>query len=495
MKVGDMVRDTRKRMGRERAPIAEAMRAYGEAGTHAFHTPGHKQGLGAHRLLRELVTARGLREEVSLMGELDDLHRPEGCIRAAQDLAAELYGADRAFFMVNGTTGAIHAMLMAALRPGDKVFLPRNAHRSMMGGMVLTGAEPLFLQPEMEEDLGIAMGLSPETVEEAVRAHPDGKALALVSPTYYGVASDLPKIADILHTHGMLLLVDEAHGPHLRFSRDLPVQAMDGGADMAAQSTHKLLGSMTQASMLLVREGRVDMARVAAASSLLQTTSPNQLLLASLDIARLQMAEKGEELVGRAVLLAEELRSSVNRIPGLYAFGRECMGTPGAAGLDVTKVTVSFRGLGLSGPEAERILRREYGIQSELADAYNVLFLLTYADGRQEMEYLRDALRDMAGRYLKKNKFTLICDFPKIPPQRVLPREAFFSSSYGIGFTGSAGRISAEQVMFYPPGIPVLCPGEEITEECVDYVRRMQGLGLKPVGPRDPELHEIQVMG
>ena len=483
-----------KKKRQHRAPIAEAMRKYAEDGALAFHTPGHKQGIGAHPLLRELVTAQGLREEVSLMEELDDLHGPEGCIREAQELAAELYGADAAYFMVNGTTGAIHVMFMAALRPGDVVLLPRNAHRSMTGGVVLAGAQPVFLPPEMDEDMGIAMGLSPETVEQAVREHPEAKALAVVSPTYYGVASHLAVIADILHSHGMLLLVDEAHGAHLRFSDALPPQAMDAGADMAAQSTHKLLGSMTQSSMLLVRKGRVDMERVRAASGLLQTTSPNQLLLASLDIARLQMAEKGEELVGRAVLLAEELRAFVNGIRGLHSFGRERMGTPVAAGLDVTKVTVSFRGLGLSGAEAERILRHVYKVQCELADAYQVLFILSYADTRRELEYLKAALGDMADRYRKEKEFALECDFPKIPVQRISPREAFFSSSHGVGFDSSIGRISAEQVMFYPPGIPVLCPGEEITEACVSYVRRMQALGLKLVGPRDLKLHEIQVM-
>lgn len=478
----------------QRAPIAEAMRAYAGDGALAFHTPGHKQGLGAHALLRELVTEQGLREEVSLMEELDDLHAPTMCIREAQELAAVLYGADAAWFMVNGTTGAIHAMFMAALRPGDVVLLPRNAHRSMIGGLVLVGARPVFLQPEIDEELGIAMGLSVETVERAIAEHPEARALAMVSPTYYGVASDLHRIAELLHAHGMLLLVDEAHGAHLRFSEALPPQAMDAGADMAAQSTHKLLGSMTQSSLLLVRRGRVDMERVRSAASLLQTTSPNQLLLASLDIARLQMAEQGEELVGRAVRLAEELREAVHGIEGLDSFGRERMGTPGAFALDVTKVAVSVRSIGMSGAEAEQILRHEYKVQCELADAYQVLFILSYADTRREMEYLRDALADMAKRHRKPGYFALRCRMPEIPPRRMPPREAFFSDSMEMLFADSVGRISAEQVMFYPPGIPVLCPGECITQECLEYVREMQALGLKVVGPQDAGLEWIRVL-
>ncbi len=474
------------------APIAEAMKAYAEDGALAFHTPGHKQGLGAHGLLRELLTERGLREEVSLMEELDDLHGPTGCIREAQELAAELYGADAAYFMVNGTTGAIHAMLMACLSPGDTVLLPRNAHRSLWGGMVLVGARPVFLQPEVDRELGIAMGILPERVERAVAEHPEAKALAMVSPTYYGVTSDLRRISEILHANGMLLLLDEAHGPHLRFSKELPPQGMDTGADMAAQSTHKLLGAMTQGSLLLARKGRVDGERLRAAASLLQTTSPNQLLLASLDIARLQMAERGEELVGRAVSLARWIREAINDMGGLYTFGRERL-SPGM-GLDVTKVTVSVGKLGLSGPEAERYLRRVHKIQCELADASNLLFLISYADGEREAVRLRDALEDMAERYRGGEPFIPACGLPDLPPALMTPREAFFFPSEEISFDESIGRISAEQVMFYPPGIPVLCPGEEITADCAAYIREMQGLGLKVMGPRDLELNRIRVM-
>ena len=481
-------------MDQRRAPIAEAMRRYAGDGALAFHTPGHKQGLGAHRLLRELVTEEGLREEVSLMAELDDLHAPATCIREAQALAASLYGADAAYFMVNGTTGAIQAMLMAVLRPGDEVLLPRNAHRSVLGAIVLSGAHPVYLQPEVHEGMGIAMGLPPETVAKAVRKHPEARALVMVSPTYYGVASDLRRIAEILHRHGMLLLVDEAHGAHLRFSDDLPPQAMDAGADMAAQSTHKLLGSMTQSSLLLVRKGRVDLGRVQWAAGILQTTSPNQLLLASLDIARLQMAERGEELVGRAVRLSEELRRAVNGTDGLSAFGRECMTTPGASALDVTKVTVSVRGLGMSGAEAEHILRHAYKIQCELADAYHVLFIVSYADTQREVERLRDSLADLAGTYRKGSSFSLGCALPETPPQRMTPREAFFFPSVEVDFEKSIGQVSAEQVMFYPPGIPILCPGEEITAECVDYVKRMKALGLKATGAIDIELRSIRVL-
>ena len=479
-----------------RAPIAEAMRAYAADGARAYHTPGHKQGLGAHPLLKALVTEEGLREEVSLMEELDDLHEPTMCIKEAQEMAATLYGADQAYFMINGTTGAIHTMLMGALRPGDAVLVPRNAHRSMIGGIILAGAHPVFLQPEVDERLGIAMGLTEETVARAIAAHPEAKALACVYPTYYGVTFDLARIAALVHAHDMLLLVDEAHGPHLRFSEALPPQAIDCGADMAAQSTHKILGAMTQASMLLVNGPRVDRERVREAASLLQSTSPNQLLLASLDIARLQMAENGRETVGRAVRLAGRLRSAINAIDGLWSFGPEYTCYPGATGLDATKITVQVTGLGLSGVEAESILRHRYKVQCELSDARNLLFILSYADKDEQADYLLRSLQGLARDHRRGSEASgaVSTKLPAVPAQGMTPREAFFAPKGSVAFSEAEGHIAAEQVMFYPPGIPILCPGDVIDAASLRYIEAMQALGLKVVGPRDASLGRIQVV-
>ena len=480
-----------------RAPIAEAMKAYAADGARAYHTPGHKQGLGAHPLLKALVTEEGLREDVSLMEELDDLHEPTMCIKEAQEMAAALYGADQAFFMINGTTGAIHTMLMGALAPGDTVLVPRNAHRSVIGGIILAGARPVFLQPEIDERLGIAMGLTEEMVARAIALHPEAKALVCVYPTYYGVTYGLEAIAKLVHAHGMLLLVDEAHGPHLRFSDDLPPQAIDCGADMAAQSTHKILGAMTQASMLLTSGPRVSRERVREAASLLQSTSPNQLLLASLDIARLQMAEDGRETVGNAVRLAEKLRCAINEIDGLWSFGPEYTDYPGATGLDTTKITVQVTDLGLSGVEAESILRHEYKVQCELSDARNLLFILSYADGEEQADYLLEALQGLARDHRRATvaASAVAAGLPAVPAQGMTPREAFFAPKGSVPFGEAEGRIAAEQVMFYPPGIPILCPGDIIDAASLHYIRAMQSLGLKVVGPRDASLTELQVVG
>ena len=478
----------------DRAPLAAAMKAYAASGALAFHTPGHKQGLGAHPLLRDFVTAEGLRAEVSLADELDDLHCPVGCVKEAQQLAARLWGADEAFFMVNGTTEAIHVMLMAALSPGDEVIVPRNAHRSVIGGLVLSGARPVYILPEQDDMLGIAHGVTAETVRRALRGHPRAKAVFAVYPTYYGVASDLREIAGAAHEKGVPLLVDEAHGAHLRFSDELPPDALSCGADLVAQSTHKLLGAMTQASMLFRKGGRVPAARVRRAASLLATTSPNYLLMASLDIARLQMEKEGDALVARAVRLSEELRETVNTLPGLWCFGRERMGRPGASALDVTKLTVNVAELGLSGERAMRILR-EKKVQAELADARNVLFIVSMADTERETERLLEALTALSSEHEGKGPTPCLSVLspPNLEPV-LSPRETFFAARESVPLGKSVERIAAEEVTFYPPGIPAVSPGERITEEAVGYLREMTRLGLKVTGAQDLSLSTVCVV-
>lgn len=500
----------------KRAPLAAAMCAYRKDGALAFHTPGHKQGAGAHALLRELVTETGLREEVSLMDELDDLHEPRGCLKDAQDLAAALYGADAAFFAVNGTTGAIHAMLLAALLPGDAVLVPRNAHRSVFGGLVLADARPIYIEPEVDEALGIAHGLSVEAVRDACSRHPEARALFLVSPTYYGVASDVRSIAEIVHEAGMTLLVDEAHGAHLAFFEELPEAAMAAGADLVAQSTHKLLGAMTQASLLLLRETRVEKERVQRAMRLLTTTSPNYLLMASLDIARLQMAEAGAAYLARAVGLARELRREINGIAGLFCFGEERMGGAGAFALDPLKITVTVTGLGLTGAEAARILRRAYKIEAELFDARNVLFLLTYADTEASAARLLAALRALAkdaadagrtaqtamliqppaGRAASRTVEKCASEvlLPAAPPLALMPREAFYRRAVSCPLHDATGRIAAETIAFYPPGIPVICTGEVFTADVCRYMEAMRAAGLKVTGAADATLRTVRVV-
>ena len=455
------------------APIVDAMKKYSADGALAFHTPGHKQGLGAHEFLKNLVTAEGLRQEVSLMEELDDLHSPHSCIAAAESLAAKLWNADDALFMVNGTTSAIQAMILATLKPNDLVFVPRNSHRAVTTGLILSGAIPIFLPVEFSAELKIPLNVTVETVRRAVKKFPQAKALILTSPNYYGVAADVEQIAEILHKNKMVLLVDEAHGAHLQFCAELPISAMDAGADLAAQSTHKLLGSMTQTSMLLVREKFVDAEKVRRAASLLQTTSPNYLLLASLDIARLQMFEVGREKISAAVELSKFLRAEVKKISGLKTFD-----AVKNFSLDLMKVTVNVEGLGLTGIDAEKILRHEFKIQCELSDAANLLFIISYADNESTVSTLIKKLKSMRNaQCVMRNENAEIFSQNEISTAISSPREIFFSASELVPIEKSIGRICAEEVTFYPPGIPILNLGEKITPQVVSQILQLKNLG------------------
>lgn len=467
-------------------PIVAAMRKYSADAVTPFHTPGHKQGRGAHELLRELLTAEGLRQEVSLMDELDDLHEPHACIMEAQHLAARLWHADDCLFIVNGTTAAVQAMIFGTVQAGDLIMIPRNAHRSVIAGLILSGATPIFLPVEFDAELCLPLNVTAATIERAIKNFPQAKAVLLVSPNYYGVAADLPKVAELVHAAGMLLLVDEAHGAHLPFSNELPISAMEAGSDLAAQSTHKILGSLTQTSMLMIRRGLVDVERVKRAASLLQTTSPNQLLLASLDIARLQMETDGQRLIQAAVDLSKNLRGLIKQIDGLRTFD-----AVKNFALDATKVTVNVTGLGLTGREAEEILRRDLRIQCELSDAANLLFLITYADSEATINALVDALIELAPAPLPLPP----CPLPIVPGSlskaELSPRETFYAPVEVVDLRETVGRICAEEITFYPPGIPLIMPGEKISAQVVELIRQATG---RVIGANDPTLATVKVV-
>ena len=472
------------------APIVSAMKKYSADNVTPFHTPGHKHGRGAHKFLRELLTAEGFRQEVSLMDELDDIHAPHSCIKEAQEFAAELWHADECIFMVNGTTSAVQAMIFGTLKPGEQIMIPRNAHRSVIAGLILSGAIPIFLPVEYDSELCLPLNVSVETIERAIKNFPNAKAILLVSPNYYGIAADVEKISELAHASGMLLLIDEAHGAHLQFSDDLPPSAMDSGADLAAQSTHKLLGSLTQTSMLMLKKNFVDAERIKLAASFLQTTSPNQLLLASLDVARLQMEIDGRNLIQSAVNLSRELRSAIKNLRGLKTFD-----TIKNFSLDTTKVTVNVQELGLTGQQAEEILRHKLKIQCELSDAANLLFLITFADDKSAIAKLIDALKAISNaKCTMRNETTSLIPYCPISLATISPRETFYSPVTAVELNKSIGKICAEEITFYPPGIPLIMPGEKISAQIVELIQHEKSLGTKIIGASDKTLSTIKVV-
>lgn len=473
-------------------PLIDAMLNYKQEDVYPLHTPGHKGGRGMQRLLREEL-GTSVRMDVSLMSELDDIHEPQTYIKEAQELAAKTYGSDACFWAVNGTSQAIHAMLLTALNPGEKLLLPRNAHRSVAGGLVLGGIEAIYLQPEFNEDFCLQMQVTPEAVAKALEADEKIKAVLLTSPNYYGVAADVRAIADICHAHGAVLLVDEAHGPHLGFSKLLPPSALACGADACAQSTHKILGAMTQCSMLHVQGERLDIQRAADVMSLLTTTSPNYLMMASLDAARAQLDAYGEVMLEHAVQAAKKLRKLCASHQGLRVLEEtDC----GGLRLDTTKVTVNFAAWGYTGIEVGDALRKER-IAVELVDAQNVLFLVTYADNTPDYdEALKRIEKVLCELEQHKRAPQKLAAAQAVPAAKtVLPlRDVFYAPKAELPLAQAVGKICGEQVSFYPPGIPVLLPGELVTAQIVAYCEAQKALGLPVSGPADSSLKTLRVV-
>jgi lysine decarboxylase len=470
-----------------------------------FHTPGHKQGIGMERSFREFMGDNVLSIDLTQIRGLDDLLQPSGALVEAQALAAAAYGAGHTFFLINGSTSGNQCMMMAAVNPGEKIALPRNSHKSAMGALIMSGAIPIYMQPEVDESLHMDHTVTPATVRATLEANPDLKAVYIVSPTYYGVAADLESIAEIAHEFGKSLLVDEAWGPHFAFHPALPKSALECGADLCINSTHKMLGSMSQTAMLHHQGERIPLDRLAAVYKLFLSTSPNLVLVASLDVARKQMALEGRALLSRTIEIANEVRRRLNAIEGVYCFGEELEGRPGVFDLDPTKITITVKNLGYTGYEAEEILRRRYNVQLELADLFNCLALFTIGTTVEHAEWLVDGVKEMAREdrpldifspsgVLERRLKTGTYHLPKIPTMRLSPREAFLADTEMVRFKSSAGRICAEVITPYPPGIPVIGPGEEITKEIIDYCALELKAGVRMQGPFDTRLQRIRVV-
>ena len=479
----------------QQAPLFDALRAYVSNGVVPFHVPGHKQGRIGDAEFLDFIGANAFQIDLTCMEDLDTLSNPKTSIMAAEQLAAEAFSADHAFFLCNGTSSGIQAMIIAACQPGDKILVPRNAHKSVIGGIILSGAEPVYIQPELNDYLGIAMGITPEAVSAAIVENPGAKALFIINPTYYGVASDLRQIVEICHQHGLLVLVDEAHGGHFGFHESLPLTAMQAGADISAVSTHKLTGSMTQSSLLLMKDNDyLKPSRLKSVLNLAQTTSPSYILMASLDTSRRMMALHGREMVQRSIELAEWARDQLRDISGFYALGADLIGKPGFFANDPTKLAISARSLGISGYEFERILRQEKQVQVELSDFYNALFLFSIGDDEQTVMRMVEACRYVADTYNQHILLNVEATMPPIPELIVSPRFAYYSETVSIPFEEAEGEISAEMVMAYPPGIPVLCPGERVSWEIIRYIQTMREANLNIQGTEDPEVNFLKVL-
>ena len=473
------------------APIQEALERMKRARLVPFDVPGHKRGRGNPELAAFLGSAC-LDVDVNSMKMLDNLCHPVSVIRDAERLAAEAFRAAHAFFMVSGTTGSVQAMVLSAVGRGDKIIMPRNVHRSAINALILCGAIPIYVNPGIDDTLGIALGMRVEDVAAAIARHPDAKAVFVNNPTYYGICSDLRAITELAHTHEMKVLVDEAHGTHLYFSDRLPVAAMDAGADMAAISMHKSGGSLTQSSLLLCSDS-MPLGYVHQIINITQTTSASYLLLASLDISRRNLALRGREVIDKIIDLVAYARDEINAIGDYYAYGRELIDGAAVFAFDTTKLSIFTRPTGLAGIEVYDILRDDYDIQTEFGDIANLLAYVSVGDRPKDIERLVAALAEIRRNYRKDPSKTLKMEY--IDPVVICgPQDAFYAEKESIPIAKSCGRICSEFVMCYPPGIPILAPGEQITEEILTYIRYAKKKGCQITGPEDMSIQYLNVM-
>jgi arginine decarboxylase len=483
-------------LDQNRTPLFDALRAHAERNPVQFHIPGHKKGAGMDPEYREYIGQNILDIDLINIAPLDDLHQPIGVILEAQQLAAEAFGADSTYFSVQGTSTAIMMMILSVCSHGDKIIVPRNVHKSILSAIIFAGARPVFLSPVRDTNLGIDHGVTTRSVRRALERHPDAVAVLIINPTYYGVCTHLKEIVDLTHEYDIPVLVDEAHGALIHFSDELPLSAMQAGADMAATSIHKLGGSMTQSSVLNVRTGLVNPLRVQTILSLLTTTSTSYPLLASLDTARRHLAIRGKELAERTVHLAKKARTAINQISGLYCFGEELLGEEATYDYDPTKLTIHVRHLGITGYDAENWLREHYRLEVELSDMYNILCLVTPGDDENSIGILLESLEAMSNAYQESSRdiLEIVVKIPEIPHLALTPRDAFYGETELVPFRESAGRIIAEFIYVYPPGIPILLPGEVISQENIDYIVDHLEIGLPVKGPEDRSVTHVKVI-
>ena len=474
-----------------KAPVLEAMTQHLQNRVVPFDVPGHKGGRGNSELT-DFLGKSCLKADVNSMKPLDNLCHPVSVIKEAQDLAAEAFGAKTAFFIVNGTTGSVQTMIMTACKSGDKIIMPRNVHRSAINALVVNGAIPVYVNPGTNKELGIPLGMSVENVKKAIAENPDAKAVLINNPTYYGVCSDLREIVRIAHENNMLALVDEAHGTHFYFGENMPVSGMAAGADMAAVSMHKTGGSLTQSSLLLCGSN-INSDYVRQVINLTQTTSGSYLLISSLDIARKNLALNGKSIFKKTVQFAEYARNEINKLGGYYAFGNELCDNNAFFDFDKTKLSVHTRDIGLAGIEVYDILRDDYGIQIEFGDIGNILAIISAGDRALEIERLISSLSEIKRLYSKDK--TGMFDHEYINPEVITaPQKAFYSNKRSVPINQSSGMVCGEFVMCYPPGIPILAPGEKITDEIINYINYAKEKGCFMTGTQDMKIENINVV-
>lgn len=479
------------KLDQNETPLMEALSHMKSSRLVPFDVPGHKRGKG-NPALQSFLGKECLSLDVNSMKPLDNLCHPTSVIAKAETLAAEAFGAAHGFFMVGGTTSSVQAMILSTVKAGDEIILPRNVHQSVINALVLCGAVPVYVNPQTDKRLGIALGMSLLDIQKAMESHPKAKAILVNNPTYYGICSPLEEIVKLAHSKNIKVLADEAHGTHFYFGEDMPVSAMKAGADMAAVSMHKSGGSLTQSSILLCGE-HMNPHYVRQIINLTQTTSGSYLLLSSLDISRKNLALNGAELFGKVSRMAKYARKEINEIGDYYAYCRELVNGDSVYDFDTTKLSVNTLDLGLAGIEVYDLLRDEYNIQIEFGDLGNILAYVSVGDQNKNIERLISALSEIQRLYKKDKSGMQECEY--ISPQVALsPQKAFYAEKRSLPLKECVDAVCCEFVMCYPPGIPVLAPGEIITKEIIEYISYAKEKGCLMTGPESMDVSRLNVL-
>ncbi|MDI6641814.1 MAG: aminotransferase class I/II-fold pyridoxal phosphate-dependent enzyme [Elusimicrobiota bacterium] len=479
---------------KSKTPIFDTLLNHAKRKVVSFHTPGHKNGRAIDRRLKNFTGKNMYYFDVTVFPEVDSLHDPTGPIKKSQELVAKAYGVKQSLFLVNGSSVGNIAMLLASCDAGDSVILSRNCHKSALSGVILSGVWPIWIQPKVDRNLDIIFDSSPEQIEEAIKQFPEAKAVFITSPTYNGVTTDLVKIAEICHRRGKILLVDEAHGPHLKFHKDLPISAVEAGADLCVHSIHKILSALSQGSVLHFDSDVVDFNRTKKIVSMLQTTSPNYLILASIELARQQVVTSGEKMLEKVIRNAEFARKRINQLQNFFCITRKEIQAR-QYDMDVTKLTINVTRTGLTGYQIEDILSKEYNIQVDCADLFNLIAIMGIGSDRSDVDKLLKALEEIDRKYHGEEK-NWILDLPSLSTEMVmLPRDVFFSyKTKRVALNKACGHICAQVLTPYPPGIPVLVPGERITKEICEYLSFLSTKDIRVSGQETDELKTIKVV-
>lgn len=470
-----------------RMPIIKGLNEYVSKNKTRFHMPGHKGK-------EVLIDWKNLIPEIDVteIEGTDNLHFPSSIILESQLLASKTFKTKRTYYSVNGTTGGIYAAIMSSTKPGDKILIQRNCHKSVYNAIILGKLNPIYIYPNYNNENNIVTDINPEDIEKALSKHSDIKAVVITNPSYYGVCSDVESIANIVHKHNKILIVDEAHGSHLIFSNKLPKSAIEAGADIVLQSTHKTLPAFTQSSMVHVCSNRVDLERLETMLSIHMTTSPSYILMSSLDFARAYMDQEGKQKLNILTENVKKVTSFMENIDGVKIFnGRDkkvCFD------FDITKILINLTGININGSRLEEILNRDYNIQVEMSDSYYVLALVTVFDEYEDLEKLALAIEDIAKKEVYRTDKVDKLDFKYIKPKtKISIYDAFYNEVEHVETIRSIGKISANFIIPYPPGIPILCPGEEITEEIVEYIEYLKTRKI-PILGLSKDMNEIKII-